>query len=115
MTEETAATRLERYRNAWRNAPGVVDSTAAFPDVERMETVWRWSDFVAQTCLRNPPLLAGLHGDGLLDRRRDSGEMACSVPMARPHVGAPDPLSMEKMITSAPTLRQVRGKISCSK
>lgn len=79
MTEETAATRLERYRNAWRNAPGVVDSTAAFPDVERMETVWRWSDFVAQTCLRNPPLLAGLHGDGLLDRRRDSGEMAGSL------------------------------------
>ena len=50
---------LQCYRDAWRNAPGVVDSTAAFPDVERMETVWRWSDFVAQTCLRNPPLLAG--------------------------------------------------------
>ena len=79
MTEESAAVRLERYRNAWRDAPGVVDSASGFPDANRMESVWAWSDFVAQTCMRNPQLLAELHVAGLLDRRYEGGEMAASL------------------------------------
>ena len=79
MTEETAAGRLERYRNAWRSAPGVVDSAAGFPDAGRMETVWQWSDYVAQACLREPQLPAGLHAAGLLDRQRAEGEMATEL------------------------------------
>lgn len=93
MTEESAAARLERYRNAWRDAPGVVDSTADFPDVERMELVWGWSEYVAQTCLRNPQLLADLHASGLLDRCRASGEMAGSL--AATLEGVDDDIALE--------------------
>mgnify|MGYP000494157735 CR=1 FL=1 len=76
MTEESAAARLERYREAWQQAPGVRDLETAFPDVGRMEQVWAWSDYVAKACLRDPQLLADLHAEGLLDRRREQGEMA---------------------------------------
>ena len=79
MTEESVAVRLERYRNAWCDAPGVVDSTGGFPDSERMESVWAWSDHVAQACLRNPGLLADLHAAGLLDRCYADGEMSASL------------------------------------
>jgi len=79
MTEESAALRLQRYRDAWRIAPGVVDSASVFPDVERMEKVWGWSDYVAQVCLRNPRLLAELHASGLLDRGYHDGEMASAL------------------------------------
>ncbi len=79
MTEESAALRLQRYRDAWRTAPGVVDSTTGFPDVERMEKVWGWSDYVAQVCLRKPRLLADLHASGLLDRCYRDGEMASAL------------------------------------
>jgi len=80
MTEESAATRLERYRNAWQSAPGVVGSASAvpdaFPDMAEIEQVWGLSDYVAQTCLRRPQLLAGLHAAGLLGRAYQAGEMA---------------------------------------
>ena len=74
MTEESAAVRLEHYREAWREALGVENSE--FPDRQRMEQVWSWSDYVAQACLRDPQLLSDLHTDGLLDRCRANGEMA---------------------------------------
>ena len=79
MTEESAAARLERYREAWQQAPGVMDRETAFPDVGRMEQVWAWSDYVAKACLRDPQLLAGLHTEGLLDRCREPGEMAAAL------------------------------------
>ena len=63
MTEESAAARLEAYRNAWRSAPGVVDSGFGFPDMESMEAIWAWSDYVARTCVRNPMLLANISND----------------------------------------------------
>ncbi len=77
MSEEGAAARLDRYREAWRKAPGVAD--AGFPDRQRMERVWAWSDYVARACVRDPALLAGLHADGLLDRCREQGEMAAAL------------------------------------
>ena len=79
MTEESAAARLERYREAWQQAPGVTDRETAFPDVGRMEQVWAWSDYVAKACLRDPQLLAGLHTEGLLERCREQGEMAAAL------------------------------------
>ena len=79
MTEESAAARLERYREAWQQVPGVMDRETAFPDVGRMEQVWAWSDYVAKACLRDPQLLAGLHTEGLLDRCREQGEMAAAL------------------------------------
>ena len=41
-----------------------------------LEQVWAASDFVAQTCLRQPDLLMGLVGDGQLERRLVPGELA---------------------------------------
>ncbi len=76
MTEEAAAARLERYRRAWRDAPGLADLKTRLPDPERLEQIWRFSDFAAQLCLRNPRLLAELHGEGLLERAYADGEMA---------------------------------------
>ena len=73
MAEESAAARLQRYREAWRQASGGMDGETAFPDIGRMEQVWAWSDYVAKACLRDPQLLAGLHAEGLLDRRREQG------------------------------------------
>ena len=82
MSEESAALRLERYRDAWRSAPGVADSAPQLPPAERIEAVWAMSDFAAQVCLRNPQLLADLHTDGLLDRRYQGGELAAALAVA---------------------------------
>jgi glutamate-ammonia-ligase adenylyltransferase len=79
MTEEAAAQRLDRYRNAWRSAPGVVDSDLVFPDLARLEGIWCWSDFAAQLTIRAPETLAELHGEGLLERAYAGGEMAASL------------------------------------
>ena len=76
MSEESAAMRLERYRDAWRAMPGVVDRGTALPDAQQIEQVWGLSDFAAQTCLRKPQLLAELHAEGLLERPYRGGEMA---------------------------------------
>ena len=76
MSEESAAARLERYRNAWRNTPGVADLAPSLPDSGRLEQLWAWSDFAAQACLRHPSLLAELHASGLLDRPCREPEMA---------------------------------------
>jgi glutamate-ammonia-ligase adenylyltransferase len=79
MTEESAAARLQRYREAWQQVPGVMDGETAFPDLGRTQQVWAWSDYVAKACLRDPQLLAGLHAEGLLDRCREQGEMAAAL------------------------------------
>jgi glutamate-ammonia-ligase adenylyltransferase len=79
MTEESAATRLERYRNAWQETPGVVDLRDKLPDLSAMEQVWAGSDFIAQACLRDPQMLAKLHTDGLLGRTLADGEMAAAL------------------------------------
>lgn len=76
MTEETAAQRLERYRNAWHDTPGVVDLQDRIPDRAACDLVWAGSDFAAQTCLRNPELLAELHTAGVLYRSLQGDEMA---------------------------------------
>ncbi len=81
MSEESAAVRLERYRDAWRAMPGV-DAGAALPDAQQIEQIWRFSDFAAQTCLRNPQLLAELHADGALARAYRGGEMASRLAAA---------------------------------
>jgi glutamate-ammonia-ligase adenylyltransferase len=75
MTEEAAATRLERHRHAWQHLPGVVASADHLPQTERLEAIWASSEFAAQLCLRQPELLIGLHRDGLLDRAYAGGEL----------------------------------------
>ena len=79
MTEEAAAVRLERYRDAWRKTPGVADLAAELPDSARMEQLWGSSDYLAQVCLRDPPLLARLHTRGLLDRAYGANEMHAAL------------------------------------
>ena len=79
MNEETAAQRLERYRNAWHDMPGVVDLQDRIPDAAICDLVWSGSDFAAQTCLRNPELLAELHSSGVLDRALLADEMAARL------------------------------------
>lgn len=79
MTEEAAATRLERYRGAWQAMPEVVDLATSLPDTRQIEQVWEFSDYVAQTCLRTPRLLAELCAGGLLDRAYQGGEMAAAL------------------------------------
>ena len=79
MTEEAAATRQERYRLAWREASGVEELTSRLPPFEHIWPVWAGSDYVAQTCLRNPRLLASLHGAGVLERALEAGEMAAEL------------------------------------
>ncbi|MCB1772450.1 MAG: bifunctional [glutamate--ammonia ligase]-adenylyl-L-tyrosine phosphorylase/[glutamate--ammonia-ligase] adenylyltransferase [Gammaproteobacteria bacterium] len=76
MAEEPLATRLARYREAWRDAPGVAASASAFPPTAEREAVWSASEFAAKTCLREPAWLARLHADGLLHRAYRGGEMA---------------------------------------
>ena len=82
MTEEAAAERLERYRDAWRKTPVVADLGAQLPDPARMEQLWVSSDFLAQACLRDPPLLARLHTSGLLDRAYREHEMQAALAAA---------------------------------
>ena len=79
MKEETAAQRLERYRNAWHDMPGVVDLQGRIPDAAACDLVWSGSDFAAQTCLRNPELLAELHTSGVLGRTLHEDEMAAGL------------------------------------
>ena len=76
MTEESAATRLARYFDAWRSAPGVAVSESSFPPRAEIETVWLASEFAAKVCLREPAWLGRLHADGLLHRAYRGGEMA---------------------------------------
>lgn len=52
---------------------------ASLPPQEVTEQVWRHSDFVAQACLREPSLLAELHGSGDLDRRYGPDELAAAL------------------------------------
>ena len=79
MTEEAAAARLERYRDAWRKTPGVADLASQLPDPARMEQLWGSSDYLAQVCLRDPPMLARLHTSGLLDRAYGADEMRAAL------------------------------------
>ncbi len=83
MTEESAASRLERYRTAWLAATAAADPATGprgpFPDTAQIEQVWGLSDYVAQACLRNPGLLAELEADGLLERPYRGGEMAAAL------------------------------------
>jgi glutamate-ammonia-ligase adenylyltransferase len=76
MTEESAATRLERYRNAWQETPGVVALQQRLPAVDAIERVWAGSDYAAQLCLRSPEVLSKLHAGGLLARPLAGGELA---------------------------------------
>ena len=78
MSEESAAVRLLRYRDAWRDAPGVSDLGVVLPPLATLESLWAQSDFAAQTCLRYPSLLAELNQEGLLDRAYAGGEMAAA-------------------------------------
>jgi len=82
MAEEAAATRLERYRNAWHDTPGVVDLQDIFPNTGVLDLVWGSSDFAAQTCLRNPDLLVKLAAGDLLERPLRGGEMAAALTAA---------------------------------
>lgn len=79
MSGEPAATRLQRYRDAWQDLPGVVGSSASFPDERLRDQVWAGSDFVAQACLRNPNMLADLHAAGVLERALGGGELAAEL------------------------------------
>ncbi|MCG6966786.1 MAG: bifunctional [glutamate--ammonia ligase]-adenylyl-L-tyrosine phosphorylase/[glutamate--ammonia-ligase] adenylyltransferase [Chromatiaceae bacterium] len=76
MNEESAAARLERYRSSWQATPAVAELAPDLPDSGQLEQVWRFSDYVAQVCLRRPQLLADLYRRGLLDRPYLAGEMA---------------------------------------
>ena len=96
MTEEAAAARLERYRDAWRNTPGVADLAAQLPDPARMEQLWGWSDYLAQVCLRDPPSLARLHTSGLLDRAYRAHEMQAALAAALS--GVQDEASLESVL-----------------
>ncbi len=78
MTEQSTASRLARYREAWQA------STAAFaardlPSMARLEPVWAWSDFFAKTSLREPQLLIDLAASGVVERAYLDGELAARL------------------------------------
>ncbi|MCB1802661.1 MAG: bifunctional [glutamate--ammonia ligase]-adenylyl-L-tyrosine phosphorylase/[glutamate--ammonia-ligase] adenylyltransferase, partial [Gammaproteobacteria bacterium] len=75
MEEASAAARLARYHDNWREQPEVAGAAGAFPPAAAIDTVWQGSDFAAQLCLRQPGLLAELHGSGELERGLAPGEM----------------------------------------
>lgn len=82
MSEESAAQRLQRYRSAWRDTPGVADLASRLPTEQQIDAVWAFSDFAAHTCLRNPLLLADLHTTGLLESPYQGGDMAAALAAA---------------------------------
>lgn len=96
MTEEAAATRLERYRDAWREVPGVAEADGRYPPLDRLEPIWAASDFAAQLCLRQPELIAALHGEGLLERRYQGGELAAGLAAAL--AGVADEADLERRL-----------------
>lgn len=93
MAEESAAQRVERYREVWQQNPEVVDAAADYPSPAAIDSVWQGSDFAAQLCLRRPALLAGLHGSGQLDRAFEPGEMADQL--AQSLLGVTDETDLE--------------------
>ena len=79
MSEDPADVRLRRYRDTWQSLPELAELAPRLPDVEDLQRVWRFSDFAAQTCLRQPQMLAELHADGQLGRTYRPGEMAAGL------------------------------------
>ena len=79
MTDESAAARLARYREAWLSAPAVQHGGPAFPDIGRLERLWSWSDFLATACTRNPALIGELFRSGVMERGYRGGELAARL------------------------------------
>ncbi|WP_456372747.1 bifunctional [glutamate--ammonia ligase]-adenylyl-L-tyrosine phosphorylase/[glutamate--ammonia-ligase] adenylyltransferase [Thiolapillus sp.] len=72
------AGRLQELLSRWDEHPRAGE-LAAGPLGEELRQVWQASDFVAQTCLREPELLLGLADDGLLDRPLRATELAAQL------------------------------------
>ena len=85
MSDESAAARLARFREQWRALPGV--SGPGYPGLERLETLWSWSDFFAVTSVRHPALIADLCGSGVIERAYAGGEMAARLEAVLADVG----------------------------
>jgi glutamate-ammonia-ligase adenylyltransferase len=76
MTDETAAARLARYREAWLAASAVAAAGGALPDTAKLEPLWGWSDFFATGCIRHPEVIAELCRSGVIERSYTGGELA---------------------------------------
>ena len=96
MSEEPAATRLQRYEQAWRDRPGIAGLASRLPPFERLAAVWAGSDYVAQTCLRSPELVAELNAAGLFERALADGELAGALRAALAAVG--DESALERVL-----------------
>ncbi len=69
--------RLRRHWDAWASRPDALPPELLEPGfVDRMLRVWDASEFVAQSVLRAPELLAGLQAEGRLERANAPGELA---------------------------------------
>ena len=79
MAEEAAASRLQRYREAWTRAVPALSPAAGLPPADEMERVWSGSDFAAGVCTRDPSLLAQTCDDGSLGRAYRDGELAARL------------------------------------
>ena len=72
-----AAAKLERLRAAFADAGLALPSGDAFES--RLCAVVAFSDFAAESLIRDPALLAGLQAAGLLDRPAGPGELAARL------------------------------------
>ena len=68
----------ERLWHQWLEKVRVQGTDPTFDEtfVARLLRVWEASEYVAQSCFRDPGMLLQLHRSGLLDRRCDESELA---------------------------------------